>query len=232
MFKPKITITSVIGPNHINTSVPNQDAVFRKTWGDFWLVVVCDGLGSRKLSHTGAKIACRTVYEVVSSSEFDIKPQLLAFNVHKIWHERLLIQGVEAREANTTCLFAWGRNSGEVRLFQLGDGLIMAQTDNFQILDNKVDRSFSNETTALGISKNWENWSYAKLQITNTGQSIALMTDGISDDITDYAGFMQYLNSSFCYMNPRKIKKKIKHELIHWKTPCHSDDKSIGLILF
>ena len=232
MFKPKITITSVIGPSHIDHHLPNQDAVFKKTWDDFWLVVVCDGLGSRKLSHIGAKVACHTVYEVVSTSKFDSEPHLLAFNIHKIWHERLLKQGVDIKEANTTCLFAWGHSSGKVRLFQLGDGLIMAQTDNFYMLQNKVDKSFSNETTALGILRGWDDWSYATLQITKTRQGIALMTDGISDDITDYMGFMHYLNTSFCHVNPRKIKKKIKHELIHWNTPYHIDDKSIGLILF
>ncbi len=232
MLKPKIIVTSVIGPSHIDRNLPNQDAVFRKIWGDFWLVVVCDGLGSRKSSHIGAKVAYKTVYEVVYNSEFDIEPQLLTFNIHKFWHQHLIKQGVDVKEANTTCLFAWGHSSGRVRLFQLGDGIIVAQTDNFYILRNKVDKDFSNETTALGISKGWSDWSYATLKITATGQGIALMTDGISDDITDYTGFMHYLNSHFCHANPRKIKKKIKYELIHWKTPYHSDDKSIGLILF
>src|SRR5689334_11547465 len=52
---------SVVGPSHIATGKPNQDAwaSFHHAWGEG--VVVSDGLGSKALSDFGSDAACRAV---------------------------------------------------------------------------------------------------------------------------------------------------------------------------
>ena len=34
------------------------------------------------------------------------------------------------------------------------------------------------------------------------------------------------------FLSLRRLKKYIQHELIHWPTPQHSDDKSIGIVFW
>ena len=135
-------------------------------------------------------------------------------------------------DAATTCLFAWGNGDGEVRLFQLGDGAIYYQTESFGQVSLKSDDLFSNQTNALGYSKKWDDWAYKKIHLTNKNHGIVLLTDGISDDLLNEQLFTSMLIQKAALRSVRQIKKYIKHELNHWSTPYHSDDKSIGIVFW
>ena len=89
-----------------------------------------------------------------------------------------------------------------------------------------------NQTNALGYSKKWDDWAYKKIHLTNKKHGIVLLTDGISDDLLNEQLFTSMLIQKAALRSVRQIKKYIKHELNHWSTPYHSDDKSIGIVFW
>lgn len=126
----------------------------------------------------------------------------------------------------------WGNRQGKVRLFQLGDGAIYYQSDNFGHVGVKSDDLFSNQTNALGYSKSRDDWAYKEINLTHQNHGIILMTDGISEDLLNEQLFTSAIDSKSDIEQCKAIKKYIQHELIHWPTPQHSDDKSIGIIFW
>ena len=116
---------SVRGPIHQRLGQPNQDAVLTRRWRRQWLMVVCDGMGSRPYADVGSKMACYAVRDTVLQSHFAISDRDLIQAVYKNWLDRL--GSIKPNDAITTCLFAWGLSTGETRLFQLGDGAIYLQ---------------------------------------------------------------------------------------------------------
>ena len=79
-------------------------------------------------------------------------------------------------------------HKGELRTFQLGDGLILTSKSETKPTDSN---SFGNITTGLGRSKHFSDWQLTQQQL-NVGDVIALMTDGISEDLN------QGMEMAFC----------------------------------
>ncbi|MDM1018749.1 PP2C family serine/threonine-protein phosphatase [Acinetobacter sp. VNK23] len=228
----KLTIYSatVTGPRHRQANQPNQDAILHRIWSQHWLMVVCDGLGSKPFAHIGSHLACKAVHDTLRDCNFTLPERDIAKAVYRTWLGYLKQSNIHPTDAATTCLFAWGNALGEVRLFQLGDGAIYYQTQTFGQVLVKSDYLFSNQTNALGFSKRWEDWGYKMIYFTQPDHSIALMTDGISDDLVNEQDFLTTMLRTLKSKNFRQAKKYLQHELHHWQTPQHGDDKSIGLI--
>ena len=196
------------------------------------MVVVSDGMGSRPHADIGAQQACLAVCASIQRSTFDRHERELIQEIYQNWLWRLSqhCPPINPRDAAATCLFAWGRENGETRLFQLGDGAILYQTETFGQLVTRDTTQFSNETTALGISKKWSDWSYQAIKLRQLGHSVSLMSDGISDDLIHEEGFLAMLGERLRPKSPRQGKRWIQRELNKWKTPQHSDDKSLGFV--
>lgn len=228
----QVHAASVTGPRHLNEQQVNQDAILRRCWSKQWLVVVSDGMGSRPHADIGAQQACLAVCASVQRSSFDRHERELIQEIYQNWLWRLSQYSplIHPKDAAATCLFAWGRHTGETRLFQLGDGAIFYQTEIFGKLVTRDAAQFSNETTALGISKKWSDWSYSYIKLYEPNHSIALMSDGISDDLIDEEGFLAMLGKRIGSKSPRQGKRWMQRELNNWKTPQHSDDKSLGFV--
>ncbi len=226
-------IASVPGPKNIRENKKNQDATLNRTWKKEWLVVVCDGMGSKPYASIGSHLACQAVYNTVRTSSFDIPEKELVKKVYQSWlsYIQKLSPKIKAKDAATTCLFAWGDYSGKTRLLQLGDGAIFYKNDTFDSIHKKSDEMFSNETTALGYSTLWSDWQYKELYL-KAGSTIILMSDGISDDLGNPEEFMNFIQVKFSKISPHQGKKYLINELNHWQTPHHSDDKSIGIIIW
>lgn len=225
-----ICAATVKGPKHVRDGQPNQDAIFYRKWHQYWLMVVCDGMGSKPYAHVGSRLACKAVDAAVQSCDFYTPERDLAKMVYINWLRYLEENGIQPTDAATTCLFAWGHALGAVRLFQLGDGEIFYQTDSFGRVKIKSDHLFSNQTDALGFSKSWNDWGYKMIYFTHPSHSVVLMTDGISDDLVNEKDFLSTMVQVLKGKKFRQSKKYLQHELHHWQTPQHSDDKSIGLI--
>lgn len=223
---------SVIGPRNLREKKLNQDAVMHRFWKNNWCIAVCDGMGSKPLSHIGSSLACQSVYEVLKHCDFSLAEKEVAKKIYIYWLKLLKDKNILPTDAATTCLFAWGNRQGNVRLFQLGDGAIYYQSESFGHVGVKSDDLFSNQTNALGYSKKWDDWSYKEIDLTDPNHGIILMTDGISEDLLNEQLFTSMLIQKATLHSVRRLKKYIQHELIHWPTPQHSDDKSIGIVFW
>ena len=180
MVKFKHLNVSVRGPDHIFNNNPNQDSSLIKILSIGLVVVVCDGMGSRSKADVGSKLACRAVVKVLSQLDFDAEDKLVIKDIYQYWINSLGV--IHPNHAVTTCLFAWVSHSGRIRTFQLGDGLIVSSVEERKNKCLSEKKTFGNITTGLGISNKFSDWKINQYAF-NSGDYIALMTDGISDDI-------------------------------------------------
>jgi serine/threonine protein phosphatase PrpC len=219
---------SVIGPGHIASGQPNQDAILIRHWNNSWLAVVSDGMGSRSHSDLGSRCVCRAVLAAVKSLSFDVSDKDFIRFIYRCWLS--LLGDTSADDAVATCLIAWGASSGETRLFQLGDGAVIYNGCDRGVLISRADSAFGNETTGLGVSHKYSDWCCRKILLSSERNAIALLTDGISDDVDDSAGFLEYTAMQLRTKGSRYGKNWILKQLEDWPTPAHTDDKTMALI--
>jgi len=221
------TSVSVIGPGHLLNGQPNQDAVLVKSVPTGWLAVVCDGMGSKPYADLGSKSACRAALNIIKNVKFTVESKELITLIYQQWLSSL--GNVKASDAVTTCLICWLSHEGELRTFQLGDGLILTSQKALEPIDSN---NFGNITTGLGKSRKFSDWQVTQQQL-GKGDVIALMTDGISEDINQGAE-MEFVNAivkSIKTKSIRQAKTWLKNEFKTWATPNHTDDKSLALLV-
>lgn len=219
---------TVRGPGHINTGLPNQDAVLVRHWKSSWLAVVSDGMGSRRHSDIGSRCACYAVLNAVRELPFDTSDKDLIHFIYRQWLN--LLGEIKPNDAVATCLMAWGMASGKTRLLQLGDGAIIFDGSEKGVLVGRCDSGFGNETTGLGVSRKYSDWYCKNITLESKSNAIALLTDGISDDVSDEVGFLVFTAKKLKPMGLRYGKQWIKQQLVSWPTPAHRDDKTMALI--
>ena len=221
---------SVIGPRHLDIGEPNQDAMVLTGCQGGWFAAVADGLGSRAFSDVGARNACQVSRRILRAapSEFDIAetPPL----VHQQWLEA--IELTTPRDAATTLLFARVSVDGDIRAAQLGDGLLLMRcAGKFRLLT--PDRiGYGNQTCALESTHIQENWNTSHGRLSEPGDGLVLMTDGVADDLepAQLADFFDVLYQDLSTRNRRRGRRWLESELKDWVTPLHSDDKTLVAI--
>jgi len=222
---------SVIGPGHITTSKPNQDAwvSFHRVWADG--IVVSDGLGSKSFSDFGSKAACHAV--VLAAYAFQGKTTLentfLSNQIKNNW--LTLIAPLEPSDCAATCLFAFRLDDGIFRIGMLGDGLAAAvKTDGMVLsLSDEKAESFSNITVALSPRVTEKDWRWLSIP-EGECSSIVLCTDGVADDLTDIHGFIKEFSCAYCNLSTVSAARRTREILENWPTPKHSDDKTIACL--
>ena len=228
---------TTIGPSHERSGLPNQDFWSSETfeWGD--VVVVADGLGSLPKSDLGSRAICRSVIEASkiffkskTNNIENIRIEDFLRLINAIWLAE--ISPHRSRECSSTCLFAI-LNGDMILLGQLGDGLIIASSNNSngKILNESKEDSFSNVTYSIRSNFQFEQWRYAFLNASDY-KSVLLCTDGISDDLvpgTEHE-FAKRIYEEYNDNIPRKRYYKILDWLKNWPTPRHSDDKTIACL--
>ena len=111
------------GLEHERSGEEIQDAWALKHYAVGSIVVVCDGLGSKKHSAFGAAEACRAACDAFRYwAPLEDAPErgFLAL-LHNLW--RLRVHGLGRRDCATTCLLA-AATPRSLLLAQLGDGLL------------------------------------------------------------------------------------------------------------
>ena len=219
---------SVRGPGHIARKQPNQDAVLTRNNRHGWLAVVSDGMGSRLHADIGSRAVCQAVLRSTRQCKFNTSDRDLIQCIYQNWLE--LLGEINPNDAVATCLVAWGLKSGKCRLLQLGDGVILFSTKEQGVLKSRAENSFGNETTGLGLSRKFSDWSCKETKLSAIGQGVVLMTDGISDDIEQIYDFTPAVIASLRGKGIRYGKRWITRELENWPTPFHTDDKTIAVI--
>ncbi len=223
---------SVIGPGHIGTGKPNQDAwtTFHCTWGD--CVIVSDGLGSKRFSDFGSHAACRAVTYTVHScrGKNEITDSFLADRIKLNWLS--LVAPLEPRDCSATCLFAFRLADGIIRVGMLGDGLIAILKTDGIVLSLAEDKTtgFSNLTSALSENTANKEWRFLGLQ-EESCRAIVLCTDGVSDDLEDTDGFIREFAMRAVNRATISSARDTRKMLENWPVPKHSDDKTIACLL-
>jgi serine/threonine protein phosphatase PrpC len=221
---------SVIGPGHITTCKPNQDAWlgFHHTWGEG--IVVSDGLGSKQYSDLGSHSACLAVAQAVcASSNSQIEKSALCEKVKDKWLS--LISPLEPKDCAATCLFAYRTNERTITLGMLGDGLVAVVKNDGSVesLTDAKAEGFSNITVALSAKKKASNWQIMSVP-EDECQSIILCTDGVSEDLSDTDGFVKEFCSAHRNLASVSAARNVRKMLENWPTPKHSDDKTIACL--
>jgi serine/threonine protein phosphatase PrpC len=222
---------SVIGPNHVATGKPNQDAwvAFHHVWGDG--IVVSDGLGSKPFSDFGSEAACCAVAYAIHAchGKTGIGHTFLSDRIKNNWLS--LIAPLESRDCAATCLFAFRIGDGMVRMGMVGDGLAAAvKTDGSVVtLSDDKTEGFSNITASLSPHVTEKDWRWLSIPEDDC-RSIVLCTDGVADDLADTDGFVKEFAAAHCDLSSVSAARRAREVLENWPTPKHSDDKTIACL--
>jgi hypothetical protein len=222
---------SVIGPGHVTTGKPNQDAwaAFHYTWGDG--IIVSDGLGSKPFSDFGSHAACLAVACAVHACRGRTGKGHAFLSDRIKWKWLSLIAPLESRDCAATCLFAFRMGDGVFRMGMLGDGLAAAvKTDGsvVSLSDDKTE-SFSNITAALSPNVTEKEWRWLSIPEDDC-KSIVLCTDGVADDLKDTDGFVKEFAGAHRDLSSVSAARRTREVLGNWPTPKHSDDKTIACL--
>jgi len=225
---------SVIGPAHISAGLSNQDAWAGKISKKFTVVVVSDGLGSKKHSDVGSKAACTAVKTALKLwvSKQDAPVEVLLRLIHILWN--LNIYPYDKNDCAATCLFSAAISDGRVISAKLGDGLIIvnhSDGSHYFLKCSDTDK-FSNETTGLGIASSLDEWEWRTEHSASDIRSVMLTTDGISEDLLSdkLIEFNDFIFDEYRGLPPLKRRQKLLRELKDWPVPKHSDDKTLALL--
>jgi serine/threonine protein phosphatase PrpC len=221
---------SVIGPRHLDLREPNQDALALAGWRSGWIAAVADGLGSRSRSDLGARRACQVSRRILRAAprRFDLTATLPL--IHQKWLEA--IEPTTPRDAATTLLLVRVSAEGEIHAAQLGDGLLLVKRGGEFCRITPERTAYGNQTWALESAHMHEKWSTAEGLLTEPGDGVVLMTDGVADDLEpgQLADFFDALYQDLITRNRRRGRRWLQSELDDWATPLHSDDKTLVAI--
>lgn len=221
---------TITGQSHLEIGQKNQDH-FSITKYNFGLVmVVADGLGSKKHSDIGSNQVCKAVGEATKIwfKKNDAPIELLIKLIHNIWD--MLIYPHPKNECSTTCLFAIILNDGRVVLAQLGDGIIYYLKNNSLVVFDEKNDDFINITNSMSSVKSINDWKYTIINISNDNFSLFMTTDGLSEDIIfeKRKDFMLYILKKLKYKTNQKRKNFVIKKILHdCEGEYNSDDKTL-----
>jgi serine/threonine protein phosphatase PrpC len=206
----------VTGPAHLQAFQPGQDALALRGWRGGWIVAVADGLGSRARSATGSRLAVRAAQQIARQWS------------PASWQE------LPARQCATDLYRRWLAcdAEGRARVWQLGDGMVLCRLGGRVQVITPDRPGFGNQTRALGTHRAWSDWHTASFTLREPGDLVLLMTDGVSDDLAapSLDGFTQVVHRQIQQRSRRQGRRWLTHELTHWATPLHSDDKTVAVV--
>ena len=234
MTKPLVYGVSKIGPGHIRANLPNQDSFFVKNFGSYSLLVISDGMGSKKHADVGSHAVCLAVYRalkhyVYTEKRHHKKNRNIFSMIKSEWLK--LISPYGPKDCSATCLFVL-RSKRRCLAAMLGDGLIYlkgSKDEDSKILLDEKNEDFSNSTVSMSDSNYMDAWRFASVN-TKKIDSILLTSDGISSDLLQgkEKEFADELLADVKYKKTLLDKiKYIQNIIDNWPVPKHSDDKTI-----
>ncbi len=224
---------SVRGPLHMKIDLPNQDAWGCQSYSWGTVLVVSDGLGSKKYASHGSKMACCAAIEVARSYQSISTENFTDFLRQLHAHWLTLLSPYSPSDCLATCLVAV-QTQEKILLARLGDGMIIScgkdAYENTVLYDNK-DTSFSNYTCSLQENFNISHWQICEI-LSASCQAIILCTDGVADDLErdKASAFAQELYAFYADMEPVARQQDILSWLDQWPVVGHTDDKTLACL--
>jgi len=219
--------TSVTGPQHRESGEPNQDAMVLTGWRGGWLACVADGLGSRPRSQVGSRRACQVTRQTLRATDATDHMTESLHAIHRKWISA--IAPIAPDDAATTLLFARVNAEGVVHAAQLGDGLLLMRTGGSFTRITPERPAYGNQTWALGTEHRPERWHRGGGTLSNEGDGVVLMSDGVADDLEPdrLSDFVCALYADLARRSRRYGRRWLRREFNDWPTPMHGDDKTL-----
>ena len=212
----------------INTQIgfdkrENQDAYAFDRSKNAFVVSICDGLGSAKLSAIGSKCAANLMVE-----------HQLALNKNPIDFQRKWINSFADKDPlifNTTVKYI-KINKCTVSYGGIGDGMI-AFLKGKKFITQTNHGEFSNQTAS--VLDPYYSDKYMEESFRSLKECVCLIcTDGFSEDI-DTKDLKTLLKASRESLSNRKKAKEFDEEiqnlLANWPNQTNGDDKTVAFIL-
>lgn len=215
---------SIRGKGHIINDLPNQDSFIVQSQ-EVQMVVVSDGLGSKRHSNIGSKAICDAVKEILNHLE-DLNKTSFIKMLHETWLE--LIKPYDPKECMATCLIAVVIDH-QLLIITLGDGMVVVLGKQNRVFMEK--QAFSNMTSAVGPELNLTNWQFETLSLSDV-DCILACTDGVSDDLEadQIVNFSKKVSETYDSMAEDKRAQDIRYWLNHWPVKDNMDDKTIACL--
>lgn len=209
----------------------NQDYYISKSFDNGYIMVVSDGMGSKKISQYGSKTICETIYDLISKKQVNL--ELLSFKdvlylCHEEWKKRLV--SYDLSQCYTTMLVAVVCDK-KIRVARLGDGFIGIYTnEGVKCLFDEKNDCFVNETDCLCECFEREKVETAEIEFDSLFGIVAC-TDGIEigtmqeNELIDFTrDFVdEYRKSTY-----EQVVGEIESWLIDWPG---RDDKTIAFLM-
>lgn len=222
------------GPAHRAQGTQGQDALQLRGWRGGWIAAVADGLGSRVHSATGARLAVQVAQQVArdwpAESWLELSAREVATDIYRRW--LAAVPWADKGLAATTLLLVACDAAGRARTWQIGDGLVLLCTQGVAQPLTPARDGFGNQTRALGMDRAWTAWHTADFALKEPGDMVLLMTDGVADDLLPDAldEFASVVRRDLACRSRRAGRRWLNHELTHWATPLHGDDKTLAAV--
>lgn len=209
----------------------NQDCFLTKEYEEGYILVVSDGVGSKKMSQVGSKAICEAVYEVITTKHINL--DLFSFKdvlymCHEEWKKRLALYDIN--QCYATMLVVSVVNK-KIRAGRLGDGFIGIYTNQgVECLFDKKEDCFANETDCL-----CEQFERDKLEVVEIEYEslfgVVACTDGIEIGTmqeSELVGFTQDLVDEYRNNSEEKVISEIESWLTDWPG---RDDKTMAFLM-
>ncbi len=226
----------VTGPAHLSQGQDGQDALALRGWRGGWIAAVADGLGSRANSGTGARLAVQAAQQVArqwplqAGAWRDLPAREVAADIYRRW--LVTLPWADKSSAATTLLLLVCDAAGHARVWQIGDGLVLCRIKGQVRMITPERTGFGNQTRALGVHRAWSDWHTASFRLDEPGDLVMLITDGVADDlpVPMLGGFVTAVHCELLQRSRRQGRRWLTHELTHWATPLHADDKTVAVV--
>jgi len=211
----------VQGEAHRRTGVGNQDS-WRGASGSFGsIVVVADGLGSRRFAKESSRAACNAAVQVVRSTgtrAVAVAASALLIDIERQWTAEL--QHLPETEIGTTCLLSWRRPDRSVLLAGVGDGVCLGGGAEVVV---EGASGWLNESESICHG----SWSIA--EVPESRGPVLLATDGVAADLIpgSLPWLTDHLVATLGQLDRSTAWRRLARDLRSWRTPGLGDDRTI-----
>ena len=211
----------------------NQDSFIIKKVRGMYIVGISDGLGSKKYSHIGSKLLCKSLLDIVykvKNFERISKIELMEL-IFQNWLKKIKnLKKYPIEECSATFLFVIILKE-KIIISRVGDGFISIFTDksSYLLTDNKND-SFSNITMSFSQNFSIDNVEYLEIE-NEKFKGLITCTDGIEISPNNNKTILKF-SKELLEECKNKTKSKLDKETKKWiKGWPSSDDKTLVYLL-
>ncbi|MDP2211080.1 MAG: PP2C family serine/threonine-protein phosphatase [Candidatus Aquicultor sp.] len=237
---------SVVGPLHVQLTMPCQDSFAFKTIDeDFAVAAIADGLGSASKADMGAEVAVKSAVESVETAikaapegvDIETLAKDAVTAARRALENKAKTEECSLRDLACTLLVVITLKDS-VAAVHIGDGALVVDSDNgLHLITGPGESEYTNEVTPL-TSQDWER-SIRSTSIISGVNGIALFTDGCQraglkkadNSYTPFEGFFRPLFKYAARIDDFEQANQDIHDLLASdKLSEHSeDDKTLVL---